>query len=495
MGLKLDGYVRVSRVLGREGEGYISPEVQREAIETYAAELGGEIAAWHQDEDYSGGNTDRPDFQAALERLRAGASDGIVVMNTDRFARSVADGVAIVREIVDRGQIFASCQQRIDPRTPDGKYMLTQFFAMGELFLDQTKAGWWTAKAKAIARGVHIGPTPIGYLKVTPEPTKPTQISPADSAAIGGPTESGRLVPHATYGPAMTELFERASNGSEGDSALARWMSVRATRAGGAPWQPSEVRRWLKNRIYLGEVSYGDLPPNTEAHDPLTDPETWERCQRAPGKQQRAHSKFLLSSLVRCAHCRYAMGGFSYGGTGKTPVYRCSRARNGGCSEASVITAERLEGHIRELVLDRLRGLELEAAGEGVDLGAVDQALEEAEAELRTFSADLGARRVLGEAGWQEALALRASDRNAKREARDLAYSQSQLLAVARDVEDLGHEGLRDLLAGMIRIIFVRRRPRGAEVDDRVLVIFSDDPRAIEVPGPHRSGPFEPIRW
>ena len=43
MGLKLDGYIRVSRVLGREGEGYIAPKVQQEGIERYAAELGGEI--------------------------------------------------------------------------------------------------------------------------------------------------------------------------------------------------------------------------------------------------------------------------------------------------------------------------------------------------------------------------------------------------------------------------------------------------------------------
>jgi Resolvase, N terminal domain len=64
--------------------------------------------AWHQDEDYSGGNAERPDFQAALERLRAGDSEGLVVMRVDRFARSVADGAAIVRDITDRGQVFAS---------------------------------------------------------------------------------------------------------------------------------------------------------------------------------------------------------------------------------------------------------------------------------------------------------------------------------------------------------------------------------------------------
>ncbi|HEX5955690.1 MAG TPA: recombinase family protein, partial [Solirubrobacterales bacterium] len=120
MALKLDGYLRVSRVGGRDGEGYISPEVQREAIEGYAQDLGGEIVAWHDDQDYSGGNIERPGFQAALERLRGGDSGGIVVMAIDRFARSVADGAAIVKEIIDRDQVFASCQERIDPRTDEG---------------------------------------------------------------------------------------------------------------------------------------------------------------------------------------------------------------------------------------------------------------------------------------------------------------------------------------------------------------------------------------
>jgi DNA invertase Pin-like site-specific DNA recombinase len=478
VGLRLDGYVRVSRVGGRQGEGYISPTVQREAIEAYARELGGDIVAWHQDEDFSGGNVERPDFQAALERLRAGESDGLVVMRVDRFARSVADGAAIVREIVQAGQVFASCHERIDPTTPEGKYMLTSFLANAELFLDQAKASWWTAKARAVARGAHIGPTPLGYERIPK-----------------GQEGSGRLLPHPTYGPAVMELFERAANGSGGDSELARWMSDRAPRAGGAPWQPSEVRRWLSNRVYLGQVSYGDLV-NVDAHEPLTDPETWERCQRAPGVQRRAHSRFLLAGLVRCASCRYSMPGLTHGGNGATPVYRCNRSRlNGGCEAPSVVTAARLDEHMRALAIDRLRGLELQAAAEGVDLVAVDEDYEEAEAELRAFVADLNARRRLGEVAWQEMLTVRADDRDAKRERRSQAYARTQLVAVARDVEELDHDALRDLLLGMVRAVFVRRRPRGADVGDRVLVVWSDDPRAIELPGPHRPGPFEPIRW
>jgi hypothetical protein len=191
------------------------------------------------------------------------------------------------------------------------------------------------------------------------------------------------------------------------------------------------------------------------------------------------------------------MSGFSYGG-GKgqaVPVYRCGKARVRGCSESSVVTARLVEDHLRELVLDRVRGLELEAAAEGIDLAAIDQEYDEAEAELRGFAADLNARKRLGEATWQETLTARADDRDAKRQQREQAYARSQLVDVARDVGDLDHDGLRDLLSGMVRHVFVRRRPRGAVVRDRVLVIWSDDPRVIDVPAPHRSGPFEPIRW
>jgi len=37
--------------------------------------------------------------------------------------------------------------------------MLRSFLSNAELFLDQTKGRWKTAKARAVARGAHIGPT------------------------------------------------------------------------------------------------------------------------------------------------------------------------------------------------------------------------------------------------------------------------------------------------------------------------------------------------
>lgn len=351
--------------------------------------------------------------------------------------------------------------------------MLTTFLANAELFLDQAKASWWGSKSRAIARGVHIGPTPVGYRR---EPSQPLTVDPV-------------------YGPAITALFEQAKTEPSG-AELARFMTARAPRKGGQPWQSSEVRRWLRNRVYLGEVRYGDHFANPGAHEPLTDPETFEAVQREPGEQRRnGGSPFLLSGLVRCSCCRYSMGGFNHGGSDhSTRIYRCGRAKTG-CSETSVIVGGRLEDHVLGLVREQLHGLELQAAEAGVDLVELEREAGEAEAELEAFAADLGARRRLGEQGWRSALDARADDRDEKRARLEDGQASSRLVAVARDVEDLGHEGLRDLLGGMIRHVFVRRRPRGADVAERVLIVWSDDPRVIDVPGPHRSARFEPIRW
>ena len=493
--LQLDGYIRVSRVGGREGEGYISPDEQRRAIEAYAAELGGEIVAWHDDQDFSGGNTQRPGFEAMLARLEAGETDGVVVMKIDRFARSTADGARIVEEIVGRDQVFASCHERMDPRTPEGRYMLRSFLNNAELFLDQIKASWVTAKGRAIARGAHIGPTPTGYLKVEAIPSKPSHISPVDSQAIGGPTGPGLLVPSPTFGPAITELFLLAAAGREGDSVLARWMDRRAPREGGAPWNPSEIRRWLCNRIYLGEVRYGALV-NADAHEPLTDEKTWQRCQREPGEQRRADSPFLLRGLIRCAACRYAMGGQTHGGGGgQTPVYRCYRGTRG-CPAPAVITAERIESHVSDLAVEYQRGLVIAAVDdESADSEAIE-AFEAAAGEVDTFVGDAEARALMGEQAWQEGLRVRVERREALRPGYEQALARVDARArVRRSVEDVDEHDLRDLLNGTIRHIFVRRHKSPAP-GNRALVVWSDDTRAIDVPGRHnRRGPFDPISW
>src|SRR3954468_16271885 len=115
---RVDGYVRVSRIGGRAGDGYISPEVQREQISAFASLMGVEIDAWHDDQDYSGGNVERPGFLEAIRRVESGETGGVIVARIDRFARSAPDGGAMVRRIIDAGGISSPRRKSASTRRP-----------------------------------------------------------------------------------------------------------------------------------------------------------------------------------------------------------------------------------------------------------------------------------------------------------------------------------------------------------------------------------------
>src|SRR4051812_10024588 len=91
--LKLDGYIRVSQVRGRGGDTFISPAVQRERIQAWASAFGHELLTIHEEFDESGARADRPKLLEAIDRVKAGESQGIVVAKLDRFARSLIDGL------------------------------------------------------------------------------------------------------------------------------------------------------------------------------------------------------------------------------------------------------------------------------------------------------------------------------------------------------------------------------------------------------------------
>jgi hypothetical protein len=260
----------------------------------------------------------------------------------------------------------------------------------------------------------------------------------------------------------------------------------------------------------LGEVRYGTLV-NDEAHDPLTDEDTWQACQREPGKPRVSRGPFLLAGLVRCAACRYSMSGQSYGGTGTTPVMRCYHGKMG-CPEPSVITARLLEEFVLEQVERYQEGLLIGRADEDSESLAAVEAFDAAAAEVDAFIADTTARQLMGDETWQEGLRLRVRAREERLPARDSALARLQTREVlkvsvpdlvkayedpggAREDRELARHGLRDLLGGTIRQVFVRRAGRGAPARDRVLIVWSDDLRVLEVPGQHNRRVFEPIRW
>lgn len=115
------GYVRVSSVgQARDGNGL---EVQREAVQAAGAS---EIV----EDVFTGLSADRPGLKGLLTRVQDG--DTVVVAKLDRLARSVADGCAIIKDLIDRGVAVRICNMGIIDDTPTGKLTMHILLAFAE---------------------------------------------------------------------------------------------------------------------------------------------------------------------------------------------------------------------------------------------------------------------------------------------------------------------------------------------------------------------------
>ncbi len=484
---RVDGYIRVSRIGGRAGDGYISPEVQREQIEAFASLMGVDVDEWHDDQDFSGGNVERPAFLEVIRRIESGETGGVIVAKIDRFARSAPDGGAMVRRILDAGGIFASAQERIDPTTDFGKAMLNIMFVMAELQLDQLKSGWRTAKGRAISRGAHIGPTPFGYERIA-----------------RGREGSGTLVPHPQHGQAVSALFERAASGV-GVSELARFMDDRAPRPEGTLWTTSSIGHLLENRVYLGEVTYRSRRDaqqtlrNPRAHEPLTDAATWNAAQRGRRPSKRSGTPYALTGLVRCAACRYVMAGSRGGTNGQLRVYRCQGRHGGGkCPAPSMIVAEPLEALVLEQVRELLTGdtVRGDRVAGTPELGALAEALQAAEAELDAFMLDLANRSRYGDRYETYLDARLRAVEEAEAAYQSTATSLGPLSIEPLRWDDLDVDELHAIVAGAVDAVFIRRPPhRGADVEQRALILWRGEAED-DLPGRGRKvAPIRPFPW
>ncbi len=150
-----DGYIRVSRRAGREGESFISPETQRKKIADWAKLHEVEIVEWWEEIDQSGAKLERPMFQQALARCEAGETGGIVVAKLDRFARSAVDALGAIRRPNEAGARLVSVEDNFDGSTPMGRFAIGILTLIAELELERIKENWTAAVSGAIERGVH----------------------------------------------------------------------------------------------------------------------------------------------------------------------------------------------------------------------------------------------------------------------------------------------------------------------------------------------------
>jgi DNA invertase Pin-like site-specific DNA recombinase len=345
--MTVDGYIRVSKVRGRSGASFISPAVQRERIERYAALRGHEVGLIHEELDESGGRADRPKLLLALERIEARETGGLIVAKLDRFGRSLLEGLAAVERIKKAGGVFASVDDGFDLSTDSGQLSLKIMLALAEFELARIRGQFADARARAVARGIHPCPVPpVGYRR----------------------RDDGGLEPDPFASAVVSELFSRAAEG-ESWADLARLADAKGLRSayGARVCTSRAVREMVRNRVYRGQARHGEYT-NDAAHEPLTDEGTWQRAQRRGARVSSGRSERpgLLAGLVRCSGCRYGM--HSYFTDGQR-FYRCHRVYPGGrCPQPVYISgASGIDEYIEQAFFDAVGDIAAESRQDGDD--------------------------------------------------------------------------------------------------------------------------------
>jgi site-specific DNA recombinase len=371
--LPFDGYIRVSRVAGRSGESFLSPDIQKETIQRLAQANGLIIDEIVEQLGVSGGkDIEDRELDRLIKKIEDGKSGGLIVWKVSRYSRDLTDGVINAKRIREAGgRIIGS---DLDSTAPMGKALLGFLLGWAEEELDARREDWDVAQSSAIERGIHFASTvPFGYIR---EKGKPMEIDPETA-------------------PIVKQIFERRVAG-ESLGSLARWLA----ELGHFPKaQDSTVWRIIKNRAYLGEARHGEHVKRN-AHPTLVSQllfdQANERKKPKPDRTGALASQTILAGLPKCESCEYTLQ-LSPDHNGRAR-FACKRQE---CAARASIFADDLDTEVLARVFaylnknGRARLHTPETAMSDADLAEAEKALEEAMYDRQQFIGNKELRRLL----------------------------------------------------------------------------------------------------
>lgn len=359
------GIVRVSRTKGEE---IASPIDQRERIVAACEREGIELVETLEELDVSGGAAleKRPQLGRAVAMVEAGEVDTIVVSYFDRLVRSIR----IQSEIVQRveaagGNVWTVDMGQITNGNPTKKLQANLMGSIAQYVRETTAERTQEAKRRAIADGV---PT---FDRIPPGLYRPRG---ADGKLLRVPLEHDPV----TAAP-MRGAWQKRSHGASIEECRTWLRSEHGVKV-----TYSQLTGIFRNRIYLGELHFGNLV-NTHAHDPLVDPQTFARVQKLTlprGRKPKSDRLLARLGVLRCGTCGAKMVVGQTRANGRDyPMYRCPP--NGDCPRRVTISA---------LVVEELVVSEVQRVLSGISGAAgIEDGIAEAGVEVERTENELSA--------------------------------------------------------------------------------------------------------
>jgi len=263
--------------------------------------------------------TKRGEYENALEDLRAGRIDGIIVWKLDRLTRRRSQARRLLVLLEECGGRLYSIVEGIDTADPSKKDVTEIILSV---YIGQAQA-----ESESISERVRL----MHFDKA-----RKGMVQQGGERPFGHTREGWRaLVPHEV------KILKEAGGRVLADEApfsIARDLTRRKvpTTRGGTVWSPEVLFKILRSPRMVGMRSYGgELYPLNDV-PPIFDQETWERIcaklERRPAGPSELH---LLSTIALCGNCllHVISGGRPYNGARARVegefTYRCARRGKG----------------------------------------------------------------------------------------------------------------------------------------------------------------------
>lgn len=320
-------YYRLSQEEANEGQSS-SILNQEKIVRDYCARNGIALLDSFVDDGWSGGNFERPGFQAMMRALEFGKANMVITKDLSRLGRDMRESSYYAEQFFPEHQIhYIAIADNFDSELEN--VMAPFQFAMNEVYLrDSSRKVRDVFKMKR-SKGEYCACAPFGYKK--------------------DPKDKNHLIPDEETAPIVTSIFQRSAAGEScitiaqelSNEGVVTPLKYRAlyrdnfTDAGAARatdyWNYTTVKRIIKNEVYLGKTVLGktrkvslkskkkisvpkeDWVVTEDTHIPLVDQMTFDKAQFNLGKGSRDYRQYdhvrksILGGIAICSLCGYSL--------------------------------------------------------------------------------------------------------------------------------------------------------------------------------------------
>ena len=320
-------YYRLSQEEANEGQSS-SILNQEKIVRDYCARNGIALLDSFVDDGWSGGNFERPGFQAMMRALETGKANMVITKDLSRLGRDMRESSYYAEQFFPEHQIhYIAIADNFDSELEN--VMAPFQFAMNEVYLrDSSRKVRDVFKMKR-SKGEYCACAPFGYKK--------------------DPKDKNHLIPDEETAPIVTSIFQRSAAGKScitiaqelSNEGVVTPLKYRAlyrdnfTDAGAARatdyWNYTTVKRIIKNEVYLGKTILGktrkvslkskkkisvpkeDWVVTEGTHIPLVDQMTFDKAQFNLGRGSRDYRQYdhvrksIFGGIAICSLCGYSL--------------------------------------------------------------------------------------------------------------------------------------------------------------------------------------------